>query len=135
MPVAGSREPGKSPLFHNLIVYQSSKALVKEVYGICNRFPKTDFALKNQLQKAAISVPANIAEGQERPSFKEKIRFLYIARASLAEVEVYFDIARDLKYIDRAYFNQIMNKIGKIGKLINGLINSHALKANKTAGN
>ena len=110
--------------FRDLIAYQKSKKLVKLIYQLSSKFPKQEFALQNQIQRAVVSIPANIAEGQQRYYPKELIRFLYISRASLAEVEVYVDLALDLGYISSEDFSAVIDLINEVGKLINGLINS-----------
>src|SRR5437016_390948 len=78
----------------------SSKALVVECYRVTDAFPRNElFGLTNQLRRAAVSVPANIAEGQARFSTQEFIRFLTIARGSLAELETHIEISKELHYL------------------------------------
>lgn len=108
--------------FFDLRVYQESKALVKEVYKLLQKFPKFEvYALGDQLRRAVISVPSNIAEGSGRFSVKEKIHFIEIAYGSLAESLCQLDIAHDLEYITDEEFNDLKERINIIGKQLSGL--------------
>lgn len=92
------KEPKYS--YKNLEAYKESKTLVKQVYALLKKFPKEEtYALCDQLRRAVISVPSNIAEGMGRVSTKEQIHFLEIAYGSLREVDCQLDIAKDLAYI------------------------------------
>ena len=108
--------------FFDLRVYQESKLLVREVYSLLDKFPKTEtYALGDQLRRAVVSVPSNIAEGSGRFSNKEKIHFLEIAYGSLTETLCQLDIAYDLDYINDKEFEYEKEKIDVIGKLLSGL--------------
>lgn len=103
--------------FFDLRVYQESKALVKKVYKLLKKFPKFEvYALGDQLRRAVISVPSNIAEGSGRFSIKEKIHFIEIAYGSLAELLCQLDIAYDLDYITKEEFENEQERINVIGK-------------------
>ena len=94
----GARPPAKT--FEDLIVWQKSHALVLGVYRESASFPKHEiFGLTSQLRRAAVSVPANIAEGFRKRSKLDKARFLNIAQTSLDEVRYYLILARDLGYL------------------------------------
>jgi four helix bundle protein len=96
---------------------------VETVYRITSDFPERErFGLTSQMQRAAVSVPSNIAEGAGRRGDKEFLRFLYIARGSLCEIETQFLIARRLGYITD--MEKIMNQMNKLFGLMGGLINS-----------
>ncbi|WP_455517991.1 four helix bundle protein [Leyella stercorea] len=83
--------------FKKLDVYNYSKELVKYIYLLLKKFPKEEeYALCNQLRRAVISVPSNIAEGFGRASSKEKIHFIDIAYGSLMEVECQIEISAEL---------------------------------------
>ncbi len=111
--------------FFDLRVYQESKALVKEVYKLLKKFPKFEvYALGDQLRRAVISVPSNIAEGSGRFSIKEKIHFIEIAYGSLAELLCQLDIAYDLDYITKEEFENEQERINAIGKQLSGLPSS-----------
>jgi four helix bundle protein len=108
--------------FEKLIAYQEAKKLVVLCYRIMNNFPKEErFALCDQLRRAAVSVPSNIAEGVTKASEKEKIHFLEISYGSLMEVYCQFQISQDLGYIDSAQYQEIQKQIYIVAKLISGL--------------
>lgn len=108
--------------FFDLQVYQESKLLVREVYSLLDKFPKTEtYALGDQLRRAVVSVPSNIAEGSGRFSNKEKIHFIEIAYGSLTETLCQLDIAHDLDYIKDKEFEYEKEKIDVIGKQLSGL--------------
>ena len=86
--------------FEDLVVWQRSHALVLEIYRATSAFPKTErYGLTSQLRRAAVSVPANVAEGFIKRSESEKARFVNIAQGSLQEVGYYLILARDLGYL------------------------------------
>ena len=108
--------------FKDLIAYKESRILVKMVYEIVHYFPKEEtYALSNQLRRAAVSVPSNIAEGMGRYSIKEQTHFLEIAFGSLLEISAQLDVACDLGYIDTAKQEQIEQQVDKVASLISGL--------------
>lgn len=83
--------------FKELIVWQKSVVLVKEVYKATDKFPKAEmFGLTSQMRRAAVSIPSNIAEGYKRRNLGEYIQFLSIAEASAAELETQIIIAKDI---------------------------------------
>lgn len=105
--------------FKNLIVYQKSKELVKQVYALLKQFPDDErFALCGQLRRAAISVPSNIVEGMARLSTKDQSHFLNIAYGSLMELYAQLDIAHDLGYVSDDDFTKIEVHIDEIDKMI-----------------
>ena len=90
-----------SRTFRDLIVWQRSHELVLRVYEITNGLPKEEtFGLKSQIRRAAVSVPANIAEGFRKDGAADKARFLNIAEGSLEETKYYFILCADLNYFD-----------------------------------
>ena len=121
--------------FEGLEVYQAARALVKEVYLLQNKFPKTEtFALGDQIRRSASSVTSNIAEGSGRKSLKEQIHFLEIAYGSLMESYNQLLIAVDLTYITEESIETIKPTIDKVAKMINGLSGSYAAKLNGLVG-
>ncbi len=105
--------------FKNLIVYQKSKELVKQVYALLKKFPDDErFALCGQMRRAAISVPSNIVEGMARLSSKNQTHFLNIAYGSLMELYAQLDIALDLGYLSEDDFIKIETHIDEIDKMI-----------------
>lgn len=108
--------------FRDLEAYKESKELVKEVYGLLRKFPKEEqYALCDQLRRAAVSITSNIAEGSGRSSAKEKVHFLEISYASLMEVLSQMDIALDLGYITEEEFCKFEVMGNKVASLISGL--------------
>ena len=110
--------------FEEIIAWQKARILNKEIYELTNSnqlFSK-DFGLRDQIRRCSISISSNIAEGFERQTTKEFIRFLYIAKASAGEFRSQLYLAYDLNYINESEFERINLKIIDISKLISGLI-------------
>ena len=108
--------------YRDLEVWQKSMDLVVDCYRITKRFPKNeDFGLTSQLQRSAVSIPANIAEGRERQHTKEFIQHISIAYGSLAELETHIQIAERLNYIDKSQAYSLMDKTAVIGRMLNSL--------------
>lgn len=96
--------------------------LVVMCYQMTKRFPKNEiYGLASQLQRAAVSVPANIAEGRQRQHSKEFLQHLSIAYGSLAEMETHIQIAERLNYIDEDSTNKVLDKTAELGRMLNGL--------------
>lgn len=107
----------------DLDAWRLSIDLVSEIYKLTQQFPSEEkFGLTNQIRRAAVSVPSNIAEGAARSSIKEYERFLYIALGSLSEVETQLIIALNLEYMNKEEFNIYSQKLDKVLKLLTGLI-------------
>ncbi|MBA3035741.1 MAG: four helix bundle protein [Desulfobacterium sp.] len=108
--------------YQDLEVWQKAMDLVIMCYKISGTFPKNEvYGLSSQLQRAAVSIPANIAEGRERRYSKEFLQYLSIAYGSLAEVETHIHIAKRLGYINENQFNETLGKTSEIGRMLNGL--------------
>lgn len=100
--------------FEKLVVWQEARELVKQVYLITSKFPKDEqFGLTNQLRRAAVSILLNLAEGANRNSDKEKIRFFEMSHTSVDEVVTGFYIALDLGYITKSEFDEIYELLSK----------------------
>ncbi len=109
-------------LYKKLLVWQQAHALCIEMYKLTKQFPDVErWRLTDQLCRASASVPANIAEGNVRPSAKEKIRFIDIAYGSLDELHYHCLLAKDLSYITDLQFQDIDNKISSISYLLSRL--------------
>ena len=109
--------------YKNLEAYKESKTLVKQVYALLKKFPKEEtYALCDQLRRAVISIPSNIAEGSGRNSQKDQAHFYNIAYGSLMEVFSQLDVACDLGYISQEEFNQLELFINEEAKMLSGLI-------------
>jgi len=106
--------------YQKLLVWQEAMELVVRVYRVTERLPATErFGLCQQLRRAAVSIPSNIAEGAGRHSDKDFIRFLNIANGSLLEVETQLLIALQLQYIDE--ISELQNSIDKIFAMLSNL--------------
>lgn len=117
--------------FEKLNAWQEARKLVVSVYRLLEKFPKTEnYALCDQLRRAAISVPSNIAEGTGRIAVKEQIHFLEIAFSSLMEVHCQLQIAVDLGYITPEDLQAIKREIFTTSKLISGLHTSKVAQLN-----
>jgi four helix bundle protein len=111
--------------YKKLNVYSKADELVILIYKLTKKFPKDEtFGLISQMRRAVVSVVANIVEGYGRNSFKDKIRFYYMARGSLTELEYYIDLSFRLEYFNKKEFSQLEFLRSDVGKLLNGLINS-----------
>lgn len=107
--------------FRELKIWQKSREFVKDIYQTTANFPSEEkFALVSQMQRAAVSIPSNIAEGAGRESNKEFNRFLDIANGSAFELETQVYLAYDLDYIDSNKLNYLTDKIIEIKKMIYG---------------
>lgn len=116
--------------FKELRVWQDAMELVVDIYKICktDAFAR-DYGLRDQIQRSAVSVPSNIAEGDERDTNKESIRFFNIAKGSVAETITQLLIAYRIGYLDKNELQQLEEKAEKIRaslkKLIKARANSH----------
>jgi four helix bundle protein len=109
--------------YRDLIAWQKAMDLVTGVYTVSAGWPKEEqFGLVNQARRAAVSIPANIAEGQGRRGDKEFLRFLLIAHGSLFELETHLLIAQRLTYTSDALAAPLLQQTAEIGRLLNGLI-------------
>ena len=108
--------------YKDLDVWKKAMDLVVMCYQATREFPKSEvYGLSNQLQRAAVSIPANIAEGRERKYKKEFIQHLSIAYSSLAELETHIQIAQRLDYISSDKTKRLLGMTGEIGRMLNGL--------------
>ena len=115
----------KSRSYKDLEVWELSIELVKEIYRITEKFPPSEiYGLTNQIRRAAVSIPSNIAEGQERNSAKEFRQFLAIALGSVAEIETQLIIAKQIHYLTEAEVEPFMASIDRLRKMTRGLIKS-----------
>jgi len=115
--------------FKDLLVWQEAMNLVEMIYLQTRNFPKEEiYGLASQARRAAVSIPANIAEGNGRISRKEYLHFLYIANGSLKELETHLLIAERLNYLTKETLEKIQIKLQTVGKLLTTLRKSLALK-------
>ena len=105
--------------YKKLIVYQKAKALVLDTYQLTGTFPKEEqYILLPQMRRSAISIQANIVEGYAKNSRKEFARFLNISIGSAIELEIYFEMSLDLKYIDLIKYQKISSLLTEVEKLL-----------------
>ncbi len=97
------------------------------IYGLSSSGPLShDFGLRDQIRRAAVSIPSNIAEGDERDTNKDSVRFLYIAKGSLAELRTQLEIARDIGVLDSVKFSQSEVTCAEIGRMLGSLIKARS---------
>jgi four helix bundle protein len=109
------------------LVWQKARDLAIEIYKMTNqgRF-KQDFGLRDQTRRAAVSVPSNIAEGDERDTDKDAIRFFFMAKGSLAELRTQIDIALRVNYITEEVFQDLEQKAVIVAKMLGSLIKARS---------
>ena len=113
--------------FKELRVWQNAKDLAVEIYKLTQVTPfKADFGFKDQIRRSAISVPSNIAEGDERETDKDGVRFFFIAKGSLAELSTQLQIAFEIGYLTENRYTELEGKISELGRMIGALINARS---------
>ncbi len=118
--------------FKDLIAWQKAMDLVTDIYRVTDSFPKREvFSLTDQIRRAAVSIPSNIAEGQAHYSHREFLHFLRHSAGSLAEVETQLLIAERIGYIDQASTASLIKKAHEVGRILNGLMSSLREKNDK----
>lgn len=122
---------GEIKSHRDLSVWQIGIEISEAVYSLTKQFPKEElYGMTSQVRRAAISVPANIAEGNARDSTKEYLRFLAIAVGSLAEVETYLELALRLNYSSREQITTLSELIAQERRMLRGLQRSLREKLN-----
>jgi four helix bundle protein len=107
----------------NLDVWMKSIELVSEIYKLTTNFPREEqFGLTSQIRRAAISIPSNISEGIARASNLETIRFLYIARSSLVELDTQNEIAINLDYLKNSEIDNLKEQVNHTFAMLSKLI-------------
>ena len=115
--------PERAKTFRDLLVWRKAHESVLEVYRLSAEFPKAElYGLTSQIRRAAVSVPANIAEGFKRRSKAEKARFLNIAHASLEECRYYLILAKDLGYGGPSKTEAISGEVSRLLESYSGAI-------------
>jgi four helix bundle protein len=110
--------------FRDLRVWQAAMSLVEQVYLLTQSFPKHEtYGLAGQMQRAAVSVPSNIAEGHTRAHSKEYLHHLSIVRASLAELQTQLEIALRLKYCTPEKISRLIDQADLLGRQMSTLWN------------
>lgn len=121
--------------FEDVYAWQEARVLTKQIYSLTQTGPfSRDYGLRDQIQRAAVSVMANIAEGFDCESRLEFARFMVIARRSVVEVQSLLYTALDCRYIDEKSFNQYYAQAKKTKGLINAFKNSRNKNSQSTKG-
>lgn len=108
--------------YKKLDAYKESRTLVIMVYRLLKQFPKEEnYALCDQLRRAVISVPSNLAEGSGRTSAKDQAHFLEMAFGSLMEVDCQIDIAQELGYINQEELDTVSVQISRVAAMLSGM--------------
>jgi len=111
--------------FRDVVAWQKGMELLTKIYLVTESFPKREmYGLTQQIRRAALSVPSNIAEGKGRQTKKDYLQFLYRARGSLYEVVTQLDASKNLKFIDDAAYTETCEVAAEAGKVLNGLISN-----------
>lgn len=111
--------------YKDLIAWQKAMDLVQAIYDATDEFPKREvYSLTDQIRRAAVSIPSNIAEGQAHFSNKEFLHFLRHSRGSLAELETQILIAQRRKYLTDARASEPLKRADELSRILSGLINS-----------
>jgi len=113
--------------FKGLQVWQMAKDLAVQICQLVEQDAiRRNFALVDQMRRSAISVPSNIAEGDERDTYRDAVRFLYIAKGSLAELRTQLEIAADIGNINQNDFIQFEDQCKSIGRMLGSLIKARS---------
>lgn len=113
----------KGKNYRELLVWQKAMQAAEDTYNIVKTLPKEEmFALSDQMRRAAVSIPSNIAEGNARGTNKETVHFLYIAQGSRAELETQLELCRRIGYITEKDLQYMLAQTQEIGSMLAGLI-------------
>ncbi|MEW6589568.1 MAG: four helix bundle protein [Pseudomonadota bacterium] len=108
--------------YRDLSVWQLAMQLTEAIYAATRTFPQSElYALANQLQRAAVSIPSNIAEGHARNTTRDYLRFVSIAMGSLAEVETQLELATRLNYLGIEQRDALFTTTDELGRMLQGL--------------
>jgi len=114
-----------SSQFRNLLAWQGGVALAVDVYRVCEKFPRAErFGLVQQMQRAGVSIPSNLAEGRGRGTIPDYRRFVLQARGSTYELETQIEIARRLGFMTEEEAIKLTNDANDVERMIHGLIRS-----------
>ena len=120
------KEPAKT--FEDLLVWQKAHSFVLTIYRLTEAFPRHEiFGLTSQFRRAAVSIPANIAEGFRRRGTSDKVRFFNIAQTSVEECRYYLILVKDLDYADTEELNRLIQEVSKmLEAYIKSILNSES---------
>ncbi|MCW8130643.1 MAG: four helix bundle protein [Planctomycetota bacterium] len=123
---------GNVKSYRDLKVWNDSVDLAVRMYGATEGFPKAEqFGLTSQLRRAAVSVPSNIAEGEQRGTTADYIRFLRISLGSTGEIDTQLEIARRLDYLEEAKHQNLRTNVEEIRRMLSGLVTSLEAKLSR----
>ena len=115
--------------YRDLKVWHRSKDLAVTIYRITQEGEfRRDFGFRDPIRKAAVSIPSNIAEGDERGTNKDAIGFFYISKGSLAELQTQLEIACEIGYVDEDRTKELLDECQDIGKMLGSLIKARSKK-------
>ena len=115
--------------YRDLIAWQKAMGLVTDIYRATENFPDREiYGLTNQVRRASVAIPSDIAEGKGRLSNKELVQMLARARGSTYEVQTQIEIARNLGFLNAKDFAELSGQAEEVGKLLNGLIRTFRRK-------
>ncbi len=125
---------GKVNSYRDLVVWQKARSLATEAYRLCMT-PSFDRhrGLADQIMRSAVSIPSNIAEGDERGTNKDALRFLLIARGSLAELDTQLSIAESIGIIPQSMVGQIAAQLDEVARLLGGTIKMRKAREDERA--
>jgi four helix bundle protein len=110
--------------YQGLVVWQKAMDLTAFIYKLVKKLPKEElYALSDQMRRAAVSIPSNIAEGRDRNTDKEFVQFLIFSRGTKAELETQLLICIKVGYLNETEISEAMNLLSEVGKMLNSLIN------------
>jgi four helix bundle protein len=117
------RSTREEKIHRKLRVWEHSIELVVDTYRVIKGFPKDErYILGEQIRRAVISIPANIAEGAARTTAREKLQFWSFARASLSELDTELEIALRLGYLDKTTWAKLSDLMDAVGRMLSGLM-------------
>jgi four helix bundle protein len=109
--------------FEDILAWQKARELTKEIYSRAKTGPfAKDFGLRDQIQRASVSIMGNVAEGFERGGDKEFIQFLSVSKGSCGEVKSHLYVALDQQYIVQEQFDRLYNSADEVGRLLAGFM-------------
>jgi len=118
--------------YKDLKVWSKSIDLAVAIYKAVKQLPKEElYGLSDQMRRAVVSIPSNIAEGNQRDTTREYVHFLHIAKGSVAELDTQILLCDRLEYIKKEDVDDLYNQCSEIGRMLNGLINKLLEKENE----
>jgi len=122
--------------YKELIIWQKSMTLATMIYRVTQSFPASErYGLSNQMRRAAVSVPSNIAEGQARQTSTEFNQFLSIANGSLAELETQIILSQNLSYVTEVQSSELLSLLGEVVRMIRALKAKLPIKSSRPTTN